>query len=215
MTMQFRTLAASVETLLDTNSGGAYRVVGYPTRSASDDEVDDLNRLVQVFYQSGDFPKSAGSLTGPVIHDINFGLELTVSQAAEGDLATLDDPLSTPAQLQTALAGIKGAEFLANKSWDEGADLVWNVLMDAQNQGLGLDQNDVGSRWVGRFAKERPLRHGSIVVVTGIIDLSALVEEVITGAIPQPLLSIDMGVEVNGDDTQDPLAGTINDDFTP
>jgi len=211
--MQFRTLADSISTLLSGAAAGQYRVIGYPTRSVSDDEVDDANRLVQVFYNTGDFPKSSGSLSGPTMHSITFGLELTVSQAAEGDLVTLDDALSTPAQLQTALANIKGAEYLANKSWDETADLIWNTLMDARNRGLGLSTNEVASRWVDRFAKERPLRHGSLVVVTGIIDLSARVEEQPSGETPTPIAQIDTDVELN--DSGDALAGTRNTDFTP
>lgn len=215
MTMKSETLTAALVTLLGNAAGSNYRVIGYQNRSTGGDEVLDNSRLARVFYSGGEFPKSAGSLTGPVMHDPVYGIEVTVSKAAEGDLATIEDSLSTPAQLQTAIAGIKTAESLADASWDECAGLIWTTLMDAQNQGLGLDQNEVGSRWVERFRKNEPVKHGGLVVLVGVIDLSATIEEVIGGDTPQTLVSIDLGVEVNGDETQDPLAGTINDDFTP
>lgn len=218
--MKFETLTAALVTLLGDAAAllpadNTFRVIGYPTRSLTGDEVIDSSRLAQVFYGNGEFPMSSGSLTGPVIHEPTYGIELTVSKAAEGDLATLDNPASTPAQIITALAGVKSAEYLANQSWDQAAGLIFDILMNAENQGLGLDQNEVASRWVERFRKEKPLRHGDVVVVIGTIDLSARIEEILSGATPQTLVSIDMGVEVNGDDSQDPIAGTVNDDFTP
>jgi hypothetical protein len=211
--MAFRTLAASLVTLLGDNAAGRYRTIGYQTRSQTADEIIDSDRSVQVYYSTGDMPKSAGALQGPVMHDMDFKIEITVAKAAEGDLATIDNPASTPAQLQVAIAAIKTAEFLANQSFDEVADILWQILMDAQNQGLGLDQNLVGSRWCGRIVKDPIVRHGELAVLTGGIDLNAIMEETVTGDTPQPLVIIETDFEING--STEKLAGTENTDFTP
>lgn len=213
MTMQFRTLAARIKTLLGSVAAGQYRVIGYQTRSQGADEVIDNSRLVQVYYSSGDLPRSAGSMTSPAIHDITFGIEITVSKAAEGDLATIDDPSSTALQLQTAIAGIKTAEDLANDSWNEVADLIWNTLMDARNKDLGMTANTVGSRWVLGLQKKEPVKEGDLVLISGFLNLSARVEEVADGETPTKITQIDTCVELN--DSGDELAGTRNTDFTP
>ena len=211
MTMQFRNLAASLTTLLGTASGSNYRVIGYQTRSVTGEEVVDNSRLVQVFYGGGDLPMSGGALSGQAKHNTEFGVQIVVSKAAEGDLATIDDPLSTALQLQTAIAGVASAEYLAEESFNEVVDLVWNTLIDPRNQGLGLDQNLVSSRWAPRIQKDKPLRQGTLVVIKGFIALEASVEEVATGDTPTPLDTIDMGVELN--DSDDELAGTTNTGF--
>jgi hypothetical protein len=213
MTMAFITLSDSIKTLLGSVAAGQYRVIGYQSRSQGAEEVVDSNRLVQVYYSTGDLPKSSGSLSSPAIHDITFTIEITVSKAAEGDLATIDDALSTPVQLQAAIAGIKTAEDGANDSWNEVADLIWNTLMDARNSQLGLSAGTVGSRWVPSIQKKEPVKQGDLVVISGFLNLNARVEEVALGETPTPIAQIDMDVDLNN--SGDLLAGTRNTDFTP
>lgn len=199
MTMNFQLLKASVVTLLGDNAAGEFRVVGYQKQAISGVETLDNSRLVKVFYASGDYPKSGGSLNGPFSHDMTFGLEMTVSKACEGDLAALVNPSSTALQYQTALADLKTGEDLVDDALDELHELIFQILMDARNQDLGLEPVRVANRWVTGYQKSEPLSNGEVVTITGTMPLTARMPETVSGDTGTTGTTIDMGLDHDAD----------------
>jgi hypothetical protein len=182
MTMKFRDVKASLVTLLGDAAAGRYQVVGYEPlpRAARDYEGD--KRTVRVFYNKGQFPKGGGSITSPVNHNVSITLELICTSASEVDLGTLEDPESTDAQRAAALVGSTPAALLADESWDEFADILWNVIMAPQNQWLGFggdtdEKYKVSNRWIDDAEKDRLIPDGEYCILTGFMTLGFTVKE--------------------------------------
>jgi hypothetical protein len=200
--MNFETLKAAIVDLLGNAAAGRFRVIGYQKQAQSAENVKDLDRSVQVFYKQGVFPKSAGSINGPVQHDMVFHIILTVSSASKGNLAALDNPNSTVADLKYALEHLKLAEENADALFDSLARIVFQILMDARNIDLGLEPVRVGGRWVETIVKDEVLIRGALVVQTGALRLTArMPEELLGDSVEHDLEVIDAGLEVEGDST--------------
>lgn len=189
LTMNFETLQSSIVSILNTASAGRFRVIGYQSKTDDAEQMLNANRLVRVYYNEGQFPKDKGGLTGPIMHDAVYTIELMVTKSAVGDLATLANPASTPAQLQTALAGVKLAEQLADQSWDELAGIVYQILMDGRNLDLGMDVGIIANRWVNNPRKDQPggidvargILGGKLITITGSMILTCTLYEPIDG----------------------------------
>jgi len=179
--MMFRTLKASVVSLLGLAAGGRFRVVGYQPQGAEAEEVKGDLRLVQVFFSGGQIPKSGGGSAGPVAHNVTVKIELTAAKASEGELAPLVNPASTPVEFAAALASFTSAAELAADSMDELIDIVFQILMDGRNIDLGLDPGDVSNRWIERIDKGEPSPRGELVVISGSMDLTCRVSEALLG----------------------------------
>jgi hypothetical protein len=179
--MAFRTLKASLVSLLGLAAAGRFRVVGYQPQGSAIEEVKGNLRMVQVYFSGGQIPKSGGGSLGPVAHDVTFKLELTAAKASEGDLAPLMNPASTPAQFAAALASFTSAAELADESMDELLEIVFQILMDGRNLDLGLAPGNVANRWIERIDKGEPSPRGELVVVSGSMDLTCRVAEALLG----------------------------------
>ena len=200
MTMNFRVVKDAITNLLGTKASGRYRTIGHQERSQAASEVKNNNRSVQAYFSSGDLPKSGGAARGPFKHNVTYRIDLTVSMSAKGDLATINNPSSTPAQLQTALANIQEASAGADASLDELYDIVFNVLMDAEEIDFNLPF-PLANRWIGNLDKHEPMERGSLFVITGAMQLTCSVTEYVTGNV--------------GVDVADPIYDTtiINNDL--
>jgi hypothetical protein len=200
--MNFETLKAAIVDLLGNAAAGRFRVIGYQKQAQSAENVKDLDRSVQVFYKQGVFSKIAGSINGPVQHDMVFHIILTVSSASKGNLAALNDPNSSVAELKYALEHLKLAEENADALFDSLARIVFQILMDARNVDLGLQPVPVGGRWVETVVKDEVLIRGALVVQTGALRLTArMPEELLGDSVEHDLEVIDAGLEVEGDST--------------
>jgi hypothetical protein len=182
--MMFRQVKASLVALLEDNSGGQFRVFGSQRQGQSAAEFVGAGRAVRVYYSGGDFPKSAGSLRGPVDHSLQFTLELLVVEPSEVDLSVLESPTATPAQRVTALAGGRLAADRADDAFDEFAELLFQIIMDARNQDLGLADYTVGSRWIRSVNKRAVEPIGEYVMLAGEMNLIGSVEETVSGVVP-------------------------------
>jgi hypothetical protein len=178
--MNFRTIKQAVIDLLGTSAAGRYRTIGFQEQGKAATEIEDDDRSVEVYYSAGGFPKSKGSLTGPVQHDITFRVDMSASKASVVDLAVLNNDLSTPAQKATALSARQEAAKLADDSLDELFDIVYQVLMNAENVDLGLSF-PVYNRWVNNFQKSDPILRGDLVVLTASIMLDCSIDERLDG----------------------------------
>jgi hypothetical protein len=197
--MNFRTVKTAIVNLLGVSAAGRYRTIGYQKQAESAEGILDSNRTVQVFYSEGKFPKSAGSLNGPVAHEVTILIQLAVAKSAGCDLSVIEDENSTPAQIAAAIAAMQPAAELADESLDELVDVVYQVLMDAAID-LSLIA-PISNKWIESIRKDQPLPRGDLVVLTGEMMLTFRVTEELTGAALTPGQSIDTEVEFDEDET--------------
>lgn len=207
--MNFRTIRDSIVQILGAAAASRYRVIGYQEQNRDALEVVDNSRLVEVFYSDGDFPKQGGSINGPVMHDMTFQIHLTCSKYAEGALDVLESDTSTPAEKATALANFKQSAKLADDSMDELFEIVYQVLMNAQNYDLGMTF-PVADRWVDQFQKDTPTERGELVVLTSSLRLTARIDEQVDGEVGVGAEIIDFTLDLEGDDVE--RTGIIIDD---
>lgn len=199
MTMNFRVVKEALVNTLGIYAAGRYRTIGYQLQGESADGVKDSNRSVQVFYSEGQFPKSGGSLNGPVTHNVTLLIQLAVSKATEVDLTVIDNPSSTPAQLAAAITAMQEAAGLADSSFDELAEIVYQVLMDATVDISLL--GEVSDKWIGSIKKDQPLPRGKLVVLTGEMVLTFKATEELVGAALTSGQIMSTEVEFDEDDT--------------
>jgi hypothetical protein len=187
MTMEFRTVKSQIEGILNAAAvaAGTFRVIGYQSQDQSSDQsLDDL-RICRVFYDSGAFPKSAGSRDQSQTHNCEIAIQLTVSKQAKGDLAALN-AATDDASRAAALTTFSDSTKLADDSLDEFIDLVWNSIMTAAERDLGLPRGQVSNTWIERFEKSEPNVVGSRVVLTATMPFGCRVSEAVAGEGSQP-----------------------------
>lgn len=176
--------------ILGTQTTGIFEVVGYQRQTKSAETINATS-LVQVFYDQNSFQKSSSAITSPKIGDVTLKIEITVSGDAPVDIATLNNPASTPAQRQTALANAKEAAQQASELLESVWSEVWQITNDARNADLGLVSGTVAETWLDQFQRDEPVEQGGFVVVTASAQLSFRIEEPILGLTGnQPLTAI-------------------------
>jgi hypothetical protein len=181
--MMFRTVKTAIANLLDDNSGSLFRVIGHTRQTENADEYLGNDRLVHVYYSEGEFPKNAGRQRGDKVHNLTLNIDLSASAMAKGDISVIDNPAATAIQKAAAIASIKDASEEADRQIDELIEYVWNILMDARNQDIGLEDYDISSRWIDRIQKDTNLKLGDLVVKTANLKYTCRVMETVTGAI--------------------------------
>lgn len=202
MTMKFRTIQQALVTILGDASASRYQVVGYQRQVKSAEEVQNTDRMVQVFFSQGEFPRSKGRLTGPVQHIPTFSIGLTVSAAANVDLSVINNPASSAAQIATALAAMQEAASVVDESFDELADIIYQILMDGLNYDLGLSKGSVSNRWVNSIRKDNPVPQGALLILTGSIEYEVQTAEDITGDTGTPANILSTTLDIDGDDVE-------------
>lgn len=178
--MNFRVIDQALTDLLGTAAAGRFQVAGYQKQAMEVREVVDNNRIVEVFYSRGEFPKSASTRRGPTRHNMQFDLNLTVAKGAETDLSVIDNPASPPAAVAAAIAATKYAAARADDSWNELADIVYQIIMDAQQIDIGLS-TPIADTWLMSIEKDPPLERGSHVVLTGLMRFTCARDEQVEG----------------------------------
>ncbi len=187
MTMSFITIKAAYQAILAAGAVvGRYRVLGYDDDKINADYLEGSNRLVQVYNQSGEFPKGSSGYVGSVTHDPTINIDLTTSATAKVDVSALEDPNSTATDFQTALAAAENANALADADLDEFVQTVYQILMSAENIYAGLGKGYVANRWVPRWSKGKPMQKGGHVIITATLDMTYRTNEELTGVTPTP-----------------------------
>lgn len=200
--MRFRQVKTALLNILGNAAAGRYRIIGFQRQEKAAEEFIDNNRLVEVYYRNSNIDKGKGRVNGPVDNMCNFSVELTVSAPSKVDLSIINDPNSTPAQIQTAMAGFKEASDIADDQFDELVEIVFQILMDARNFDLGLNVGEVANRWISQINKNDPNPRGDLVVLTGTLEYTCSVSEDILGDTGQPLDQINLENEINQDTVQ-------------
>ena len=205
--MLFQTVKNAIQDILVANANGRYRVIGRQLQSRDAENVKDSNRLVQVYYDSGNIEMSNGR-NGRKNHKMKFMIDLSASAAAKGDLTLLET--GTPAQKANALASLREASEVADDLIDELIDIIFNILFDARYDDLNFDKGSLGLRWIDSIKKDTLLDSGEFVVKTANISLSVNGPEVITGDIGNTPATVTIDSSITGDT---PLSGVtvVND----
>ena len=199
----FRTVRDALNTLLGSAAAGRFAVVGFRRQGLDAAEIKGHARRVQVYYSQGDFPKSAGRNTGPSQHDMTFNIDIQVSQPAAVDLNTINNPASSPSQIATALAAMQESAERADESFDELADILYQILMDGRNYDIGLGKGVVANRWINSIRKDDPQPMGGLVVLTGRLEYVCRTVEEITGDTGVALTGgIDVTLDIVDDDVE-------------
>jgi hypothetical protein len=175
--MMFQTAKTALLALLATGAAsGGYSVVGSEMQSHDADDIANLSH-VEVTYEDGDFPKSRGSMgSGPSAHDVVYQVKLLVVSASAVDLATLNNPSATRAQLATALAQNTKAADAAETKMDALISCLWNLIMQPANQAFGLT-GQVANRWIPHIQKDPVGTSGAYASQTASLNVSCTVME--------------------------------------
>ena len=185
--MAFRTIRDAIIATLSSQAAGRFSLDTYQRQSHAAEALVGANRHVSVFYRSGAFEKArSGWLQGPFKHAMTFAVELLLAAPASMDLQVITDPAATPQQLMSALAASQEAADAANLSWDELAEIVWGILIDARNASLGLTTVGVEDRWISNVRKENPAPMGEYVLLSGSMDFTCTAVERAAGAVGVP-----------------------------
>lgn len=213
--MQFQAVRDAIISVLGIDSdllpaANQFRVVGFQRQA--EDAKTALNASVQVFYNTGDLPKSGGGFVGEVKHNVEFRIEMTVAKKAEGDLSGFENAASEAAAA-TALATFSDAAKLVDDAMDQLWSDVWNILMDAKNETYGLAIGAVSSRWIPSFRKDQPTPKGEIVLLTANASLNCSVDESVLGIAGISGDDFDVTLtDINGDTEQKTgVAGTLGE----
>ncbi len=198
--MKFREVKDNIINILGSEEAGRYQTIGFQRQVKSADEVLDASRMIQVYYDSGAFDKSAGSINGPVSHDITYKIALTIAKSSGGDLSIINDPSSTATDISNAISAFQEASQRCDDSFDELVDIVYQILMDARNYDLGFAKGVISNKWVDQVQKETPMPQGEFVVLTGSMILTCRVSEELTGDDGTPGDKVfDTTIDIDGD----------------
>lgn len=196
--MEYQNIKDALDILLETAAAGRYAVLGTRNRS-HDAEVVHSRSQVTTYYQSGDFPKSSGSIPGPFRHDMTFKIDLLVSGAARCDLSILNNPDASETEISAALAASTNATAEADAAIDTLVSLVWDIIMRPENRKLGLSYDP--QRWITGFNKNDPSQKGALVLMSGSLTMAATAMESVTGEVGVPGASIETNIRLTADVT--------------
>jgi hypothetical protein len=209
--MKFEVLKQSIiDDVLVPAEAGRFVTIGYQRQRESAEAIN-LNRQVTVYFSEGDIPKGPGQAYGDVMHDVAFLIELAVASPAHVDLSVLNDENATESEKATALRNISEAGAVADAEMDELIRIVFQTLMDARNNQLGItppaDRPNfkyVSSRWVDQIRKDNPSPDGEFLMLTASMRLSCRIEENITGVdlVDAGNKTFSSDLDLSGDDTE-------------
>lgn len=209
--MQFEILKQSIiNNILVPGEAGRYVTVGYQ-RQRESAEVINGNRQVTLYFSESAMPKAAGQAYGDVMHDVAFKVELAIASPAEVDLSVLNDENATANEKATALRQISEAGVIADQEMDELIRIVYQILMDARNEQMGLTPPEnrpnlklVSGRWIDQISKDTPIPDGEYLMLTASMRLTCRIEEAITGDdlvdFGNKIFNVDL--DLSGDDVE-------------
>lgn len=162
--------------LLGTQAAGRFQVIGFQ-RQKKDAEINIDLPLVQCWIDSADVDWDRSSRNGPKEWDVRIEIQFTISQPAIVDAAIISDPMTTPAQRQTALQNlVESSQNSANylySSWGAVAE----ILDDARNENLGLSTNAISDKSYSNFQQDKLPPRGGLAVLTATSFLEFRVKE--------------------------------------
>ncbi len=209
--MQFEIVEQSIlDNVLGPAEAGRFITIGGQRQRESAEAIND-KRKVMVIYNEGDFPEASGAQYGPVRHDMTFEVILIEATPAKADLSVLNDEGAESTDKATALRQMAEPSIEANRNMNEFIRMIWQILMDARNEQMGMVPPDdrpnlklVSNRWIRNISKGDPAPEGEFVMLTASMRLTLTAKEDITGddlpATPPSGAVYDGDIELEGDD---------------
>jgi hypothetical protein len=202
--MMFRKLKhAIIHHILVPNEAGRYVTVGNQGQVNSATQINQ-NKQVTIYYSESEFPKSESAAYGTVTNEAVFTVELVVVSSALADLSVLNDEAAAAEDKAKALRQTLEAGDMADREMDEFIDIIWNILMDARNQDLGMPNNTIADRWITNLRKDQPEREGEFIILTASFRLTCKFNEQIKGEDLVEFGSkiMDVDIDLSGDDIE-------------
>lgn len=206
--MNFRKLKAKLIETLGSAEAGRFRTIGYQHQKTAASEIIGTLRSVVIYYNQSQFLKPSSQMLGSVQHEVQYKIDLRVSEAAAGDIAILNNVGSTPLQRAAALSSFQEATARADEAFDELAEIVYQILEDARNYDYGMDKGLISNRWISEIQKDPIESEGEYVVITGTMPLMCRLVETIEGDEGTPADTIDTTLIIS-DDEQTKAGKTI------
>lgn len=210
--MLAETVKNSVIDILENDAAGRFTTIGHQRQTKAAQTVQNNNRLVQVWWDNSNFDRGKSGTSGPKINDVVLKIQFTVSQAAQVDLATLNNEASTANQKATALTNMAESSARADSVIDELWGIIFDILNDGRNLYLGQVKGVVANRWFGQLQKDQPPEQGGFTILTGTATLGFTVEEPNLGdsgnTPANPVYKNDLELTIDKDGTPDPVQKT-------
>lgn len=181
--MMFREVKTAITDMLQAQAAGRFRVVGRQVQSKASDELQGNDRLVQVYFSEGQFPRNAARMRGSKTFDITIDIDMSASAAAKGDVTVLESTTATHQQKAAAIAALRDASDVADTKIDEMVEAVYQIMMDARNEPLGFPIGEIASRWIERIQKDTLMERGDLVVKTASMKYTCRIQEIVSGSI--------------------------------
>jgi hypothetical protein len=186
---------------------GRFRVTGSQKQRTGDNEILNLNRTVQIYYEQGGF---SGSDKQQLNHEATYEIKLSCSADTKADLATLDNDASTPAEITAAFDNIELATDRVEDSIDELWRMVIQIMEDPANEDYGLTPGTVDTVRLTNFLKSDVMEKGDLVSIHGKATLTCNMDETLSGVTPtelqpgdQPAINTESKFKTLSDDPDD------------
>ena len=218
MTMNYQLIRDAIEDLLVAGESGNFQTVMFQRQRKAAETVQGTKRMVQCFYKGGSFPDSVGQMNGPFQHDATYQFDLTTSDKAKVDLATLNNEAATSEQRIAALQARQEAAEIANASMDQLFDNVFQIIMDPANRDMGLSIGKVVKRWVNQFQKDDPVETGELVILTGAFLFTCRTNEIagsdIGPAVEKTYKGTQTTFDIETEELEDDISETVTETVT-
>ena len=229
--MAFEVIRDSIiENVLLPAQGNIFRTIRAATPHLGSEGVLDQRQTVAVYNSKIDY---GGSIVDPW-GDMTFDIELSVAAEAQVDLLVLEQDFAEAEEqaiYRTALEAVETAEILCDQRLDKLHRIVFQIIMNAQNNELGVDRITaenpldvqgeeitvpgfrVQGRMIKKFEKGSPQRdknEGNLVRMGGVFTLECRAREKIQGEVPIVIAGggdFDVTLELNEETT--PKAGVF------
>lgn len=178
----------ALQEFLSSNSNGEYYVVGHSLQKKNAQEIERRgSKMVQVYITGVSPDRYVSSRNSETTVKCTAIIRMTVTASIEMDLATIEDPNSTPEQRALALADSYDAAAKADDEMDELFGHMFDLVLGADGEYHGSGPENpyqIADSWGDDFTKEEALKGGSLVVINGYFRVQFTTQEIPNGDIP-------------------------------
>jgi len=213
MTLAAITALDAIVTMLNSQADERFVVIGYQLQKKAAESSTD-KALVQCWIDRAAIDWSRSSRNGPKQHEVTVKVQFTVAQPLILDIATLQDPGSTPAQREQALQNVIGPAQNASNTLYNAWSAVFEIFDDARNKTFGLPAGSISDKSYSDFRQDEPPPKGGLGILTAVSVLDFRVKEAQLGDVGnQPDQVINdtnfIGADLNGVEDEFSEAGVI------
>lgn len=210
--MNFTTVRDALKTIITTDAGSDFRVLGYKNEPEASSNVLDTNASVSVYFSEAKVSPSKSAHICEFAWDCIYNIELMIATSAKADLTTLNDSGSTDGERATALSNVENTRLLADEALDSLIEKVFSIIMDGDNLDLGLSVGVARSRFINEVIKLDPLygNYSDLIICKAKMNLYLELTETVSGDEGTEGEIIDLTLNID-DEPTDGQAGIYED----